>query len=42
MAFTIIQFVFVYKFVEDIVRFYSIFDILWISDYVVFEFYIFE
>ena len=36
------QFVFVYKFIKDTVLFYFIFDLLRISDYVVFQFYIFD
>lgn len=40
--FTIMQFVFLYKFMKDIVRFYSMLDLFWILDYVVFQFYIFD
>ena len=36
------QFVYVYRFIKDIVLFYSIFDLLRISDYLGFRFYIFD
>ena len=36
------QFVYVYRFIKDIVLFYSIFDLLRISDYLGFQFYIFD